>query len=442
MTTIRLPYQFEPRPYQVPILRAMDGGARRAVAVWHRRAGKEKTFLNYMAKKTIERVGAYWYIFPTYSQGKKAIWNGRDKAGFPFMGHFPDEYVVARDATDMTLQLASGSMFQIVGSDKIDSLMSTNPIGCVFAEYSLQNPKAWEFIRPILRENGGWAVFDFTPRGRNHAYKIYELARKLMAEGNKDWYAERLTIEDTGVFSKADIDMERAEGMSEELIAQEYFCSFSGVQEGSIFARDLEACEEDGRVDKYPYQSHVGVETWWTFDESGAIAIWFTQTIGRNVFVFDYLENAGEALPWYARELQAKGYVYAAHYTLPKTQVSMTERSRMDSALSLGLQFKFAPTMPVDDGIEAGRGFFDRCYFDREKTETGRQALMSYHRDWDDKKRVFSTKPVHDWAAFAADAWRCLATAHRDAGRARRRTYENGRDRPQVSEGTTAWLAG
>jgi len=32
----------------------------------------------------------------------------------------------------------------------------------------LQDPRAWDFIRPILAENGGLAVFNFTPRGANH----------------------------------------------------------------------------------------------------------------------------------------------------------------------------------------------------------------------------------------------------------------------------------
>jgi phage terminase large subunit len=56
---ISLPYKFRPRPYQLPVLRALDNGAKRVVAVWHRRAGKEKTFLNYTAAATIDRVGSY-----------------------------------------------------------------------------------------------------------------------------------------------------------------------------------------------------------------------------------------------------------------------------------------------------------------------------------------------------------------------------------------------
>ena len=29
----------------------------------------------------------------------------------------------------------------------------------MYFEWSLQNPAAWDYVRPILAENGGWAAF-------------------------------------------------------------------------------------------------------------------------------------------------------------------------------------------------------------------------------------------------------------------------------------------
>src|ERR1700683_2324244 len=126
MPTIQLPYRFIPRMYQLPALMALDRGAKRVVACWHRRSGKEKTFLNHTVKAAAQRVGTYFYIFPTYAQAKKAIWNGMDRDGFPFMGHFPVEFVAAKNETDMRVECINGSMVQFIGSDNIDSIMSTN----------------------------------------------------------------------------------------------------------------------------------------------------------------------------------------------------------------------------------------------------------------------------------------------------------------------------
>jgi phage terminase large subunit len=101
-------------PYQLPLLDALDDGATRAVACWHRRAGKDKVCLNYMARQTQQRVGAYFYCYPEYNQGKKAIWDGMDRDGFPYLAHFPKPLIKAIDNGDMKLTLTNGSIFQMV----------------------------------------------------------------------------------------------------------------------------------------------------------------------------------------------------------------------------------------------------------------------------------------------------------------------------------------
>src|SRR5215469_16262935 len=123
-----------------------------------------------MIRRAAERVGTYFYAFPTYIQAKKAVWDGRDRDGFPFLAHLPPALVKAKNEQELKLTLVNGSVLQLVGTDNINALMSTNPIGVVMAEYALQDPQAWDYLRPILRENGGWAAFDFTPRGKNHGY--------------------------------------------------------------------------------------------------------------------------------------------------------------------------------------------------------------------------------------------------------------------------------
>src|SRR5208282_1870328 len=117
------------------------------------------------------------------------------------------------------------------------------PIGCVFTEFSLQDPVAWTLIRPILRENGGWAVFNFTPRGANHGKELYDMASR-----NSDWFSQLLTVEDTGVLTDTDIQKERDEGMSEDMIQQEYYCSFTLGVEGSYYAKYLQQARDENRI--------------------------------------------------------------------------------------------------------------------------------------------------------------------------------------------------
>ena len=416
MPSVTLPYNFKPRPYQVPVLRALDRGAKRVVAVWHRRAGKEKTFINYTAMAaTCDRIGAYFYLFPTYTQAKKAIWDGRDRDGFPFLGHFPQEVISKKNEQELKLTLVNGSIFQLIGSDNIDAVMSTNPIGCVFAEYALQDPRAWDYVRPILRENGGWAIFDFTPRGKNHGYQIYDMGKKLMEEGDSSWYVERLTVNDTGALTPADIDAERREGMDEEMIQQEYFCSFEGAQQGAFYGRQMNDAETEGRICAVPCEPGVAVDTAWDLGVNDATAIWFTQNVGREVHVIDYYENSGEGLPHYAKVLQDRGYVYGRHVAPHDIRVRElgSGKSRLETALSLGLRFEVAPDLSLQDGIDAARALIPRCWFDRSKTERGRLALSSYHKTWDEKRKTFLAQPYHDWSEHGSSAWRYLAVGHK-----------------------------
>lgn len=419
---ITLPFNFTPRDYQIPPLAALDAGVKRIIAIWHRRSGKEKTFINAVAKKMQERVGLYFYLFPTYAQAKKAIWDGKDREGFPFRGHFPKELVAKENSTELKIEYKNGSIFQLVGTDNIDTLMSTNPIGCVFAEYSLQDPAAWEFIRPILLENGGWAAFDYTPRGKNHGFTLYN-----MAIDNPDWFVSRLTVSDTKrpdglpIITEEMIESERREGVSEEMIQQEYYVSFEGVQEGSYYGKQLAQAREEGRIARIPYDPSIGVETWWDIGVGDSTAIWFTQTIRREVRVIDYMEASGEALSHYAKELQAKPYVYSAHHGPHDLQVKEwasggadgRPRSRVEVAKSLGIDFQLVPNLSIDDGINAARSFIGQCWFDAGKCERGLLALSSYHKDYDSKLKMFRSYPAHDWSSHGADAWRYLSVGHK-----------------------------
>jgi phage terminase large subunit len=131
----------------------------------------------------------------------------------------------------MFIRFKTGSTWQVIGSDNYDALVGTPPIGVVFSEWALSDPQAWSLIRPILLENGGWSIFITTPRGRNHAHRMYE-----MAKGSDEWFAEHLTADKTGVFSqqqlaneKAELIAERGETDGEAIYDQEYMCSWSAA---------------------------------------------------------------------------------------------------------------------------------------------------------------------------------------------------------------------
>lgn len=418
---VTIPYNYEPRDYQLGLYEALSNGYKRAVAVWHRRAGKDKTLINIAAKEMFKRVGTYYYLFPTYRQGKKILWNGLDKNGFKFLNHIPLEVRKRTDNTEMLIETKNGSIFQVIGTDNIDTIVGTNPVGCIFSEYSLQDPSAWQFLAPILAENGGWAIFNYTPRGENHGYELLE-----QAKSNPKWFTQVLTVDDTKAVSLEEINELRKSGMSEELINQEFYCSFNSATVGAYYGSQIKQAEDENRVTNVPYEPAIKVDTWWDLGIGDSMAIWFTQTVGREIRLIDYEEDTGEGFPHYAKLLQEKPYVYGTHNAPHDIEVRElgTGKSRKEVAKSLGIDFKTVPNLSIEDGIEAVRSLFPRFWIDKEKCKKGISAIKNYRKEFDEKNNVFKLRPVHDWSSHCADALRMLAVGHKDRVQSQPRTFE------------------
>jgi hypothetical protein len=328
------------------------------------------------------------------------------------MSHFPPEIVEGKpNDTEMKLKLKNGSLFQIVGSDNIDAIVGTNPVGVVFSEYSLQDPNVWGFIRPILAENDGWAIFVFTPRGENHAYDIYELAKN-----DPSWFCRMDSVKETNVIPQEILDQERKEIRrlygNDALYQQEYDCNFTVPIAGAYYADLIMQAYADGRVGHVPHEPRIRVDTWWDLGINDRMSIWFTQSIGAETRVIDFYESSGKGFPHYAGVLKEKPYIYGRH-TAPH-DINVRElsngKSRRDTAESLGISFDVAPKLHVYEGIDAVRGLFPSCWFDANKCKDGLNALKNYRKQYNEERKTFENKPFHDWSSNAADAFRTLGT--------------------------------
>jgi phage terminase large subunit len=397
---IILPHNWTPKPHQLGVLRYMEGGGKRAVCVWHRRGGKDTTAANWTSIAAMKRVGTYWHMLPTLRQARLTVWDGINGDGTRIIDQvWPEPLRQKIRHDEMKIELVNGSVWQLVGSDNYDSLVGSNPVGVVFSEWSLTDPRAWDFVRPILAQNGGWAMFIYTPRGKNHGWELLEMAR-----ANPDWFTEVLDCHKTNFISDTVIEMERRSGMSPELIAQEYFCSFEAPNTGSYYGRAIEELGKEGRITKVPYDPNIGVHTWWDLGVNDPTAIWFTQSSHFEHRVIDYYEGSGEGIAHYVKVLNSKPYAYAKdghHFPHDiKVREFSSGKSRVDTLAEFGITAQIGANLPVEDGIEAARGILPLCWFDAEKCAYGLKALTSYHRKWDEKKRSFATHPEHDWACL------------------------------------------
>jgi len=389
--------------------------------VWHRRAGKDDVCLHWSAVSSFQRVGNYWHMLPEAAQARKAIWDAVN----PHTGKrrideaFPEAVRETTREQDMLIRFKSGSSWQVVGSDNYNSLVGSAPVGIVFSEWALADPAAWAYLRPILAENGGWALFIYTSRGRNHGHTTFD-----MAKADPNWYAERLTVEDTGALPPHIVEQERREYVSlygEEagnaLFEQEYLCSFDAAILGAYYGSEILRAEQQGRIGKVDYDPTLPVSTAWDLGFTDDTAIWFFQVAHGEVRIIDYYASHGKSIEHYCDVLKAKPYKYGRHWVPHDAQAKSlvsAGKTVIEQAKARGLSLWLVKKNTVQAGVQAARAMWPRCWFDAEKCKDGIEALRHYRREWDDAKKCFTDNPVHDWTSHPADAFRYLAWVWRE----------------------------
>ncbi|WP_374471077.1 hypothetical protein [Phenylobacterium sp.] len=401
--------------------------------------------LNWAAAAAMARQGTYWHLLPEAAQAKKAIWDAVN----PHTGKrrideaFPREVRHKRWHGDMKIELKNGSIWQLAGSDNYNSLVGSPPVGVVFSEWSLAKPDAWAYLRPILAENGGWALFLWTPRGLNHATRAFE-SRKLRPD---EWLTIQASARETGVFTPEQLERERTEliaelGSVEEgeaRFASEYLVDFSAAVPGSYFGSALREADAQGRIGRVPFDPALKVDTAWDLGIDDYTCIWFFQQVGREVRAIDYFETAGEGLDSIVRQaLQDKPYVYGAHH-LPHDvmvrELGAAGRSRYETLSGLGVRpISVGVAMDPEERINAARTMIPMTWFDAEKCAQGLDRLRAYRKRWNRATRVY-TGPLHDDASHGADAFGEFA-ANRRGGEAARRPATR-----RLEPGPLSWMA-
>ncbi len=396
---IEIPYS--PRKLQADLHKRLSD-KRWGVVVCHRRFGKTVMAINHLLRDAIlcEKPNPrFAYIAPTYRQAKQVSWDYLKQ----FSGKIP---MVRFHETELRCDLPNGARIQLLGAENPASLRGLYLDGVCLDEMADMPESLFpEVIRPALSDRKGYAVFVGTPRGHNAFYELYDAAK-----AQDDWVTAVYKASETGILD--DEELRAAEAMmSADQFAQEYECSWVANVPGAIYAKELQASFEQNRICNVPYDSGHKVHTFWDLGIGDSTAVIFVQNVGRAVHVIDYFEARNEGLPFYARMLAERGYLYGNHHAPHDIEVRElgSGKSRREVAYELGINFRVVPKLAVEDGIHAAQLLIERAYFDRDNCKLLLEALRHYHRAYNERTRSFRASPVHDWSSHAADAFRYLA---------------------------------
>ena len=426
MTAIQIPY--EPRPAQQAIHDLCDTH-RFGVAVCHRRFGKSVCFANELLRRALATDKSDWrgaFIGPTYSQAKSILWDELKR----YTNTLPREFLKFNES-ELRIDFANGSRIRLFSNDrKGDDLRGLYFDTVIFDEFDLCSMRTWtEAVRPAISDRRGDAYFIGTFKAVSGPLgQVFDTAGT-----SDDWFRRIYKASETG-YLDADELRSNESILSTEEYAREFECIRVAAVRGAIFGKVLREIEEEKRVGKVPYDPAVKVGTSWDLGVGDSTSVWFYQQVGMEVRLIDYLENSGEGLAYYARELQNKPYVYGEHIAPHDIGVRElgTGRSRLEVAQELGINFRVLPRVSqsgrseIDERIDAGRRLLPRCWIDEEKCAKGLEALRSWHRAENVRTGELHPTPVHDWASHGADAFTYLAMGLRE-----QRTV----NRPKVASG-------
>lgn len=376
-------------------------------------------------------------MLPEYNQCRKAIWGAIN----PHTGkkRIDEAFPIAiRKKTleqEMKIEFLNNSTWQLMGSDNVDSLVGSPPIGLTYSEYGISNPSSWGYLRPILLENDGWVAFNTTPRGKNHAYRL-----SLIAERSDEWFYEKLTVDETNVFTAKQLQNELEELVAEHgeeygkaLWLQEYFCSFEAAVPGSVWGDAITKLEDEGRLTLVPHTEGYPVHSGWDLGKDDDTAIWFYQVIGGELKVIDYYaknfkdpDHFAEYLRDHGKENGWRMGIHWLPHDAKHDRQGMYGRTILTQFMEFALQieledkydigeFRIVPSISKQNGIQTGRQMFKIAYFDKKNCELGVDHLKAYHRKYDKDINKFSDEPVHDGASHASDAWRSVALTWKES---------------------------
>lgn len=397
MAELRIPYT--PRdafkPYHANTKRF-------SVTVAHRRAGKTVARLNRIIKEAVtsQKLNPrFGYIAPYYIQAKEIAWQ--------YLKHYTAPLAplgVKYHEADLSITFGhNNATIRLYGAENAERMRGLYFDGIAPDEaQGISSATLRTVILPCLADRQGWLDISGTPKGWNNL--LGEVV-KVAQENPEEWFLQILKASDTGILPEHELALQR-KLMSENEYSQEYECSFDAAITGSVYGKQLELIQSQGRIAPNLYDSNVPVHTAWDLGYSDKTAIWFWQRVGMEVRLIDFYQASFEDAQHYIEVLRARGYRYGDHYVphdAANKLMAAGGKSIIDQLHGGGIKTRLVAAAKQSDQIEALRWVMRNMWIDT-KCDIGTQHLREYRYRWIEDRQCFSDEPRHDVNSHAADA--------------------------------------
>lgn len=417
---MKIPFHFDPRDYQIPILRGFSNpDLLYIIQVWTRRGGKDITDINGIITELAKEPAKATYVFPELGQGRKNLWENIENDGFRTIDHFPKDIIKRIDNQNLTIEFKNGSIFEMRGSkdsNDVQMLRGANSKYYVLSEFADQHPDVITTILPVVTANGGKIIINGTPKidGRNGA------AFKRMFDSYQNKPNALVSVRDAiGVMPQMALDELREASIekwgNDFFYRQEYLLDWGQVSTGSYYGAKLDKIATRGQLGSFPYDSNLPVYTAWDIGVSDDTAIWFFQIKDKKPYFIDFFNSHDIGTEAYIEYIKSQPYRYATHFF----PWDVAQRDKWDGD---GLYSKIKDSglvnseilrrLSVDTGIDNVATMLSSAYFDTSNPSvvSAINTIKLYKRKFNEFTGEYMGAE-HDSASHAADALRYAAQA-------------------------------
>jgi phage terminase large subunit len=277
---------------------------------------------------------------------------------------------------------------------------------CWVEEAQVVTKKSWDVLIPTIRKPGSEIWITFNPELEDD-----ETYKRFVSDPPPNAWVCPVNWNDNPWFPE-ELEQERVLMLQRDPVG--YRTTWGGecrpAVEGAIYANEIGALVNSGRIRNVPYDPMLKVHTVWDLGWNDSTSIICVQRAGAEVRIIDYLEGNHRTLADYAQDIKAKGWNRGTDW-LPhdgNAKSLQTGKSPKEVLEGLGCSPEIVDNLEVEQGIHAARLMFPRCYFDKENTTPLVNALKRYRRQQNQTTGAFGA-PLHDDNSHPADAFRYLA---------------------------------
>ena len=270
-----------------------------------------------------------------------------------------------------------------------------------------------DMLRPTIRKDNSELWFSWNPASEFDAVDMF-------LRGNhppKDAVIRQVNWSDNPWFP-ANLKAEMLEDRQRDAAkaAHVWDGEYRQAPTGAYYAELIARASSEGRICRQLHDPRLEVHVSFDLGVGQTQALWFSQWVGQEIRMIDYLqgteEAANEGYAWYARKMREKPYTYAPLIFPHDGRVrEATGKSRAETMEGLNFQVETLPMLPVHDGIEAVKSLMPLMSWDADKCKDGLTALKNYRENWDEKLRR-SNGPLKDWTNHASDSLRYTVQAY------------------------------